>query len=85
MPRFSETYTFSAIADSARIWIKTPEANDWGSPLIDHWPTSDSNTFGAVQGALAMQAHKAYDIRIEYRERTGAAKMRLLWASPSTP
>jgi hypothetical protein len=86
MPRFSETYTLTAYADSVRIWIK-PAADPAfaDTPLIDYWPASDPDQYAAQSAAYAFEAGLAYDIRIEYRERTGPAMMRLLWSSPSTP
>ena len=84
MARFSETYTLTAYADSVRIWVK-PEGSEWGAPLIDYWPGSDPATYTAQNADFAFTAGQAYDIRIEYRERSGPAMMRLLWSSPSTP
>ena len=78
IPRFSETYTFYAQADSVRIWID-------GTPLIDHWPSSDANTYPAQEANISLEAGRTYDIRIDYREQTGPARMQLSWASPSTP
>ncbi|MGC9453056.1 MAG: PA14 domain-containing protein, partial [Oceanipulchritudo sp.] len=86
MPRFSETYTFIAHADSVRIWIKPEGQSEWpASPQIDHWPSSEPVGYPAQEAPIALVAGTAYDIRIDYRERTGAAMMRLLWSSPSTP
>lgn len=85
MPRFSEAYSISIEADSARLWIKAA-ADSWPEqPQIDHWPDTDSSTYSEQQVTLGLVAGQAYDIRIDYRERTGPARMRLLWSSPSTP
>lgn len=86
MARFSENYTIKAFADSVRIWIKPESVADFPTtPLIDSWPASDPVTYAALSASYAFVAGEAYDIRIEYRERTGTAMMRLLWSSPSTP
>lgn len=85
-PRFSETYTFSAYADSVRVWIKESTAPAYpANPQIDYWPVSDPANYTAQTCALALTAGTAYDLKIEYREQTGPAMMRLLWSSPSTP
>lgn len=84
MPRFTETYTIHAEADSVRVWIK-PEGASWGSVLIESWPGADPATYLAQTATYDFVAGQAYDIRVEYRERTGPARLRLLWSSPSTP
>ena len=85
MARFNETYTITAFADNVRIWIR-PAGESWpAEPQIEHWTASDPGSYEPLQAALPMVAGQAYDIRIDYRERTGRAMMRLLWESPSTP
>ncbi len=85
-PRFTETYTFSAYADSVRMWIKADAEPDYSpAPQIDHWPVDEPTAYDARTFDYAMTAGEVYDVRIEYRERTGSAMMRLLWESPSTP
>jgi hypothetical protein len=84
MARFSETYTITAYADSVRLWI-VPAGAAWGAPLIDYWPASDPVEYAPHTGSFAFIAGEPYDIKVEYRERTGPAMMRLLWESPSTP
>ncbi|MEM4247793.1 MAG: PA14 domain-containing protein, partial [Candidatus Nanoarchaeia archaeon] len=83
--RFSETYTIKVYADSVRIYIKPETDPDYGTALIDYWPSSDPTTYTAQTANYAFTAGATYDIKIEYREQSGTAMMRLLWSSPSTP
>ncbi|HAT10267.1 MAG TPA: hypothetical protein DCS97_06680, partial [Planctomycetes bacterium] len=77
---FTETYTVKAIAnDGVRVFVKAEGALTW-TTLIDAWSAAATTT-----GATALVAGKPYEVRIEYRELTGAAALRLLWSSPSTP
>jgi hypothetical protein len=86
MARHSETYTLKALADSVRIWIKPATQSDFSAtPQIDYWPANEPTSYTPQTASLPFVAGEAYDIRIEYRERTGTARMRLLWSSPSTP
>ncbi len=66
-----------------RLWIKPSTDPAFPvNPQIDQWnahkPTAHTTTFNMVAG-------QTYDVKLEYRELTGAALMRLLWSSPSTP
>jgi len=86
MPRFSEEYTVTVEADSVRLWLKPAGTADWpAEPLIDDWPSGDPAKYEPQSGKIKLEAGKPYDIRIDYRERTGPARMRLLWESPSAP
>ena len=79
-PRFSETYTFTLAADDgARLLVKRTDEATF-TVLIDAWTSPGTHTasFSATERAL-------YDVRIEYRELTGAANVSLRWSSPSTP
>jgi hypothetical protein len=80
LPRFSETYTFELeVDDGARLFIR-PEGGSW-TTLVDQWDTAGIYTasFGP------MTADQRYDIRLEYKEVSGAAKVMLRWSSSSTP
>lgn len=80
IPRFSENYIFEAIADDGvRVLIK-PEGSTNYTALIDQWHTA-----GTFTGTMALTANERYDIRIEYREATGPAKIQLYWQSRNTP
>lgn len=75
-PKFSETYTFSTVSDDGvRLWVN-------GQALIDNW-----NPHGAMEdkATIALEAGKRYDIRIEYFQTSGGARMQLNWQSPSQP
>lgn len=74
-PKYSETYTFSAIADDGvRLWVN-------GQNLIDRWLDAS----GKNQGTIALEAGKKYDIKMEYYNTGGSAIARLMWSSPSQP
>jgi uncharacterized repeat protein (TIGR02543 family) len=80
IPAFSETYSFTAIADDGvRVFIK-PEGSSAWTPLIDAWSAPATST-----GVTDLTAGHRYDLKVEYRELTGTALLRLLWSSPSTP
>lgn len=80
LPAFSETYTFSADADDGvRVSIRAAGTSAWTS-LIDRWTTA-----GTWTGTAALTAGTEYDLKVEYRELTGAARLSLKWSSPSTP
>ena len=74
VPRFSEAYTFRITADDGvRLWIN-------GQPIIDAW----GGAYGGVNGpAIALQAGRPSDIKIDYREAGGGAAIKLEWSSAS--
>lgn len=75
LPEFSEVYTFFVIADdSARLYV-----NDL--LIFDKWGESGSE----FSGSLRLQANTLVPIRLEYREISGNATAKLLYASFSTP
>ncbi len=76
VPRFTETYTFSATTDDGvRVWVN-------GELLISKWNNQSSTTH---TGTIALVAGVAYDIVMEYFENTGNATARLQWSSASQP
>lgn len=80
MARHAETYVIKvAHDDGARLFLKESTAGGW-TTLIDQWDTG-----GTHAASVLMTANVAYDLRLEYREETGPARIRLLWSSPSTP
>ncbi len=80
MPAFSETYTFKLIADDgARLFLRPAGTGEW-IPVIDAWAQA-----GTVLGTWSMERGTVYDVRVEYRELTGDARLRLLWSAPSCP
>lgn len=77
---FTETYTFKLVAnDGARLFIRPEGGSTWTS-LIDQWSTA-----GTYTATSALVRGTRYEIKVEYRELTGTAALRLLWSSPSTP
>ena len=74
IPRFSENYTFvldTGADETATIEIKPENAGAY--------QTISNNT------PFPLTAGVRYDIRIQYRERSGPAQCILRWSSPSTP
>ncbi|NLF40091.1 hypothetical protein GX586_11635, partial [bacterium] len=81
MARFSETYTFKAVADDTfTLEIKPTNSADWATVISSPAPATNG-----ITGTLALLAGVPYDIRISYTEQAGAACARLFWSSPSTP
>src|SRR5262245_41748860 len=75
-PRFSETYTFFTQSDDGvRLWVD-------GRLLIDDWTR---HGLTERKGTIALQAGRAYDLRLEYFEYNVDATVRLLWSSQSQP
>ena len=76
---FSETYTFKLTAnDGARLFIRPEGGTSW-TTLIDQWTAS-----GTYTATSALVKGTRYEVKVEYRELTGSAALRLLWSSPST-
>jgi glucose/arabinose dehydrogenase/PKD repeat protein len=74
VPRYSQTYTFTATSDDgARLWVN-------GRLVIDQWVQQGST---AVSGTIALTAGTPYPIVLEYFDTQGAASVRLEWASSS--
>src|SRR3954454_12246470 len=73
-PRFTEHYTFTALSnDAARVWVD-------GQLIVDDWLP---HTARYSSGSLDLVANQLYDIRVDYREETGNARMELNWFSAS--
>jgi len=75
-PRFTETYTFhTETDDGARLWID-------GQLIIDRWANQ-----GVTEhtGTIALQAGRAYSIRMDYYDDGLGAVANLYWSSPSQP
>ncbi|MFF2911880.1 glycosyl hydrolase [Paenibacillus sp. NPDC057934] len=73
-PLYSEDYQiYTESDDGIRVWIN-------GQAVIDSW----NNQSGAEhQGNIALNAGQLYDIKVEYYENLGDARVRLMWGSPS--
>ena len=74
---FTEIHTFFAkdFDENVRIWID-------GKMLIDNWSTN-VNVLNQVDYFLNASMH--YHMLIEYRDREGSAKAKLLWSSEHVP
>jgi autotransporter-associated beta strand protein len=75
-PQFTELYTFHLIADdAARLWV-----NDECIAVRSFFQGT-----GEMRGQMRLRAGHRANIRIEYLENTGNARVRLEWASASQP
>ena len=74
-PRYSETYTFYVTADDgARLWV-----ND--RPVAVR--TFSSAASAVLAGQIALTAGEHVNVRVEFIETTGNARVRFEWASAS--
>ncbi|MBZ0307125.1 MAG: SH3 domain-containing protein [Anaerolineae bacterium] len=74
-PLYSEEYTFILRTDDgARLWVN-------GQRIINSW--SDQSGDVDRTGRIRLQAGQRYDIRLEYYENTGGAKIAMWWQSTS--
>ena len=80
-PRFSEPYTFHLdFDDGVRFFIRVEGTDQW-TTLVDQW-----NKAGKVRSRpWPMKAKTVYEVKIEYRDLTGPARLLVNWSSPSTP
>ncbi|MFI6291499.1 PA14 domain-containing protein [Nonomuraea sp. NPDC050790] len=70
----TNTYTFSMIGDNGfRLWVD-------GRLIIDNW--RDIWDVEQIGAPIALEAGRAYDIKVEYFEHYGGANLRLRWQSP---
>lgn len=75
-PQFSERYTFVAGSDDGlRLWVN-------GTLVVDNW---DANAYEEREGSIALTAGRAHDIKVEYFDNSGNARVKLMWESPSQP
>ena len=71
--KYSERYTFSVSTDSgdkARVWVE-------GRLLVDTWDQKVSS------GIIDLEVGRLYDIKVEYREDSGTAGVKVRWQSKS--
>lgn len=70
----SGTYTFRTNSDDrVRLWVN-------GRLVIDNWK-NHAATFDT--GSITLEAGQRYDIKLEYEDSKGAARMQLSWMTPS--
>jgi uncharacterized repeat protein (TIGR03806 family) len=76
-PEYSETYTFTTIAQQGvQLWVN-------GQLLISAWTT---NAVAQTNSAtLSLNAQELYNVELKYFQTTGNAEAQLFWNSPSTP
>ena len=75
-PQYSETYTFTTIADDGvRLWIN-------GQLLLNDWTAHTAATTNS--GVITLAAQQLYNLRLEYFQNTSNAVAQLLWSGPST-
>jgi hypothetical protein len=74
-PDYSEFYTFTTLSDEGvRVWV--------GDELIiDHWDAHAASH--AVSGDKFLEAGKLYDLRVEYFDMSGSARVELGWSGMS--
>jgi beta-glucosidase len=74
LPPVSGTYTLEAAAnDGVRLYLD-------GKRVIDHWQKADR--LASHPATVTLEAGRAYDIRVEYRELERDAGVRLAWRMP---
>lgn len=79
--RFSERYTFHVHADDgARLAVRRAGAANWNT-LIDAWSSPGHH----ASPAFEMERSVPYDVRLEYHQARGPARIQLAWSSASTP
>lgn len=72
VPPATDTYQFRVDSDDGtRLWLD-------GQLIIDRWEASD---FFAFSDSIQLNAGQEYDIRLEYFDRFGRARVSLAWAS----
>ena len=84
IPKFSETYTFTATTVGGDVLFIRPHGSSTWTTLVNDWSvhgvTADTATY-------ALTAGQTYDIEMEYAQPTSgaAAECNLQWSSFSTP
>ncbi|CAG7658647.1 hypothetical protein PAECIP111802_07110 [Paenibacillus allorhizosphaerae] len=73
-PKYSEKYTlYTEAHGGVRLWVGQ-------QLLIDNW---DGHGMVKDSTVISFTAGQLYDIKLEYKDNQGAAKITLLWSSPS--
>ncbi len=71
-PKFTGSYTFHTVSDDGvRLWIN-------GKLIINNWTDHSQKE---DSGTISLKAGHTYDIKLEYYENSGVAKIQLLWSS----
>ena len=75
-PQYSETYTFSTVADDGvRLWVN-------GQLLVSAWTAQSSAVTNS--GSITLTAQQLYTIQLDYFQGASNAVAELFWSSPST-
>jgi len=75
-PKFTGTYTFYTVSDDGvRLWIN-------GKLIINNWTDHSQKE---DTGTISLKAGHTYDIKLEYYENSGAAKIQLWWSTTDLP
>ncbi|WP_251038329.1 PA14 domain-containing protein [Paenibacillus albidus] len=73
-PLYTETYNiYTTSDDGIRVWVN-------GQPVIDSWAKQSGTE---RMGSIALKGGQLADIKVEYYENEGDARVRLLWESSS--
>jgi hypothetical protein len=77
----SEPFTFHLVGDDgARLYLRDKGSPRWRT-IVDRWSSA-----GEAQSApVPLTAGEAVELRLEYHQSSGPARIALGWSSPSTP
>ncbi|HLL89065.1 MAG TPA: PA14 domain-containing protein, partial [Tepidisphaeraceae bacterium] len=81
IPKFTETYTFKAVADDSLLVRVRPAGTTAWTTIVDQ----PSLTGEPAMGSVALKAGQKYDVNVSYAQLGGTWGLSLKWASPSTP
>jgi hypothetical protein len=74
IPLSAETYTFYLQSDEgARLWIN-------GQLLVDDWTL---HSLREKKATIALAPTQAYSVKVEFRDNTKSAAVRLAWSTPT--
>jgi hypothetical protein len=85
--RFGEPYTFDVDSDDdVRLWLRDKGSGRW-TALVDRRQVDVGAGAGGRVASVPVQltAGVPVEMKLEYRRSSGPARIRLFWASPSTP
>ncbi len=84
IPKFSETYTFTATTVGGDVIFIRPDGSSTWTTLVNDWTVHGTTVDTAT---YTFTAGQTYDIEMQYRQPTAgaAAECTLQWSSPSTP
>ncbi len=81
IPRFSEPYVFTGVADSAiRLRVRKAGTDAWSTLVARRKAAGEFRS-----SPFELEAGKSYEVEIEYRSIGARARCALRWESPSVP